>query len=71
MAIYAKKINGKQRAWLKKYEAETGFEPFYQEEIDSGDKTFDEVARENLDWFEDWSGDVHSRVSSNVPYANS
>ena len=36
MAIFARKVNGKQRAWLKKYEDETGFEPLYQEELDAG-----------------------------------
>lgn len=70
MAIYAKKINGKQRAWLKKYEDETTFEPLYQEELDSGEMTFDEVAKENLKWFEDWAGDVFTRVSSGVPYTS-
>ena len=71
MAIFAIKINGKQRAWLKKFEDETGFEPDYQEEIDAGTMTFDEVAKYNIDWFENWSGDVHSRVSTNVPYTYS
>ncbi len=70
MAIYAKKINGKQRAWLKMYEDETTFEPLYQEKIDSGEMTFDEVVKENLNWFEDWSSEAFSRVSSNVPYTS-
>ncbi len=70
MTIYARKINGKQKAWLKRYEGETTFEPLYQEEIDSGAMTFDEVARANLDWFENWSKDVFTRVSSNVPYTS-
>ncbi len=68
MTIYAKRINGKQRSWLKKYEDETTFEPLYQEELDSGAMMFDEVARYNIDWFEEGSRDVHSRVSNNVPY---
>ncbi len=67
MAIFARKVNGKQRAWLKKYEDETTFEPLYQEELDAGTMIFDEVVRANLDWFEDWSSEVFSRVSSDVP----
>ncbi len=70
MTIYAKKVNGKQRAWLKRYEDETTFEPLYQEEIDAGTMTFDEVVRANLDWFEDWSREAFSRVSSDIPYTN-
>ncbi len=53
MTIFVKRINGKQRAWLKKYEDETGFELLYQKELDSGVMTFDEVARYNIDWFEE------------------
>ncbi len=70
MAIFAKKVNGKQRAWLKKYEDETTFEPLYQEEIDAGEMAFDEVVRANLDWFEDWSREAFSLVSSDIPYTS-
>lgn len=67
MTIYAKKLNGKQRAWLERYEQETTFEPLHQEDLDSGAMTFDEVARANLAWFNDWSEEVFSRISSDSP----
>jgi len=67
MTIYAKKVNGKQKAWLKKYEDETTFEPLHQEELDSSVMTFDEVVRANLDWFEDWAREAFSRASSDIP----
>lgn len=65
--IYAKKINGKQRAWMLKYERETTFEPMHQEEIDSGDMTFIESAKSNIRWFEDWSNDVYQRITDSIP----
>jgi len=65
--IYAKKVNGKQRAWLKKYEAETGFEPLYQEDIDSKEKTFAGVADLNCQWFEDWASDTYLSITANIP----
>jgi len=70
MTIFAKKINGIQRAWLKKYEKETTFEPLYQEALDSGEMTFNQVADKNILWFEEWTGDVINRVSTGVPYTD-
>lgn len=58
MAVYAKKMNGKQKAWCKKYENETTFECIHQEDLDSGEMTFEEFARENIKWFENWSSDA-------------
>lgn len=67
MSIYAKKINGKQRAWLKSYEDDTGFEPMHQEDLDSGEMTFKEMARSNLRWFENWSQEVHEGLETKFP----
>ncbi|KWW32314.1 hypothetical protein AU374_05914 [Cupriavidus metallidurans] len=69
MTIYAKKLTSEQSAWLEQYEKETGFEPMYQEDIDSGDKTFLEAAKANVRWFEEWSSDAHLRIAANIPGA--
>ncbi|MFL1480993.1 hypothetical protein [Pseudomonas grimontii] len=37
MAITSTKATDAQRAWLKQYEDQTGFEPLHQEEFDSGE----------------------------------
>ncbi len=39
MAITSTKATDAQRAWLKQYEDQTGFEPLHQEEFDSGEMT--------------------------------
>ena len=66
--IYAKKINRKQKAWLAKYERATSFEPMYQAELDSGELTFDEVAKKNIAWFEDWCSETLAFISTQVPF---
>lgn len=65
--IYAKKLNGKQRAWMKLYEDETGIEPLYQEQLDSKEMTFVQVARENCRWYEDHTSDVLLRITDDIP----
>ena len=65
--IYAKRLNGKQRAWLKKYEDETGIEPLCQEDIDSGEKTFAEVASLNCLWYENHTSDAYLRITRDIP----
>jgi hypothetical protein len=67
MSVYAKRINGKQRAWLINYETMTTFEPIHQEEIDNGTMTFNEVAKKNIDWFESWMNDAFLAISRQVP----
>lgn len=64
MSVYAKKVTKKQREWLSNYEHETGFEAIAQEDIDSGERTFEEVARLNIRWFEDHSSDALLKVSN-------
>lgn len=41
--IYAKRLNGAQRKLLIDLEAITGLEPLYQDDLDSGEKTFKEL----------------------------
>lgn len=60
--IYCKNITQAQREWLENYEHTTSFEPMYQEDIDSGEKTFYEAARDNVGWFESWSGEALRRI---------
>ena len=67
MATTSTKANDAQRAWLKQYEDQTGFEPLHQEEFDSGEMTFAAVARANIDWFEAWSTDAHLAIQRNNP----
>ncbi|NAP32626.1 hypothetical protein [Pseudomonas syringae] len=67
MAITSAKANDAQRAWLKQYEEQTGFEPLYQEEFDSGAMNFAAVARANIDWFEAWSTEAHLAIQRNNP----
>lgn len=64
MAIFARKLNGKQRAWCKKYERNTTFEPMYQEDLDSGEINFDNFAKANIGWFEDWASEMLLSISN-------
>ena len=65
MIIYCKNITVEQREWLKQYEFEIGFEPMYQEDIDSGEKTFYETARANIQWYESHTSKVHQSIQRN------
>ena len=56
--IYAKHLNGKQREALKKMEQTCGIEPLYQDELDSGEKTFKEIWNLNIQWLEDMVADT-------------
>lgn len=67
MTIYATKISAAEREWLERYENTTGFEPMFQDEIDSGETTFFQAAQENIKWFEDWSSDAMLGITRKVP----
>lgn len=58
MSVYAKKLNGKQRAVLLKYERICGFEPMWQEDLDAGNITFRELWHKNVRWLEDVLAEV-------------
>jgi hypothetical protein len=66
VTIYAKRINASQRKWLMRYESLTGFEPMYQDDIDSGSMTFREAARANVNWYEDHTNDMHLRIQDPI-----
>lgn len=67
MAITSTKATPAQLAWLKQYENTSGFEPLYQDELDSGEMTFDQVARGNINWFESWAEDTRLAIQKNNP----
>ncbi len=65
--VYAKNITKAQRKWLQKYMDKTTFEPMHQEELDTGEMTFKEVAQANLDWFEMWMHDAFHAAEDDLP----
>jgi len=67
MTIYRKNITTERRAWLKRYESETGFEPMCQKDIDSGEKNFYEAAHANVQWYESHTSEVHQSIQRNIP----
>ena len=67
MTIYCKNITPEQRGWLRRYESATGFEPLYQEDIDSGEKTFYEAAIANVRWYESHTSEVHRIIQRDIP----
>jgi len=64
VAIYCENVEGWQREWLENFEAETGFEPKLQDELDAGEVGFIEVATENVTWFENWMQDTYRSILS-------
>ena len=60
MPIYAKRLNGKQRAALNQYERLTGVEPMGQEDLDSGAISFADLWRMNVKWIEDVAAGVQN-----------
>jgi hypothetical protein len=58
MAIYAKRLNGRQRKALKAFEALTGWEPIGQEDYDAGEYDFAELWAMNVKLLYDTYSDV-------------
>ena len=58
MPIYAKKISKSWTPAFKRFESMSGFEPMFQEAIDSGEMTEAEAFQENLRWFENVYAEV-------------
>lgn len=65
MAVYSKTATPEQRAWMETYEATTTFEAQYQDELDSGDMTFEQLADANVRWFEEWASDALLTIPRN------
>ena len=58
MTIYAKTLSGEWQKAFEKYEALSGFEPMFQEDIDSDEMTPGEAWRKNISWLEDVLAEV-------------
>ncbi len=56
--IYARKLNGRQRAALCRYEGLCGLEPIGQDDLDAGALSFAEVWELNIRQLEDILADV-------------
>lgn len=54
--------NGKQQVWITRYERETSFDVIVPQE----GMTFEQIARWNIEWWEEYSNDV-MRAISNYP----
>lgn len=66
-----KRLTKEQNEWLKKYHGATGIEPMNLEELKTGTMSFDEVAKLNIDWYEDHMYEAFSAISRHVPYSES
>ena len=60
MGVYAKNLSDEWRKCFEQYEAISGFEPMYQEDIDSGDMDVAQAWRWNVAWLHDVYSDVAS-----------
>lgn len=58
MAIYAKTLTPEWRAAFSEYEALSGFEPMYQDDIDNKSMTPSEAWSRNVSWLEGVVADV-------------
>lgn len=59
----SKLLSKEQIAWLINYENVTTFEPMYLNELASGKMSFNDAAKGNVDWFEEWMHDTYNDVS--------
>lgn len=57
MDLKNKKYTKKQIEWCENYHNATTFEPMMSE-YESGSETFQQAAKRNVRWFEDWSKDA-------------
>ena len=54
MTVYNRPTTQKQKKIMRDYESITGFEFLHQDEIDSGDMTFNEAWKSNRQWYQDY-----------------
>ena len=62
-----RRMNRGQRAWCRRYERETGFEPMMDDFL-AGNESFESAAQKSVLWFEDWANDAHLSVSRDIPH---
>ena len=67
MPVLVKKVNGKQRAWIKEFERVTGFECMHQDELNDKKITFVDFCKSNLRWFQDWAQECFDSLDSSYP----
>lgn len=58
MTVYAKTLSRKWTEAFKRYESLSGFEPMFQEDIDSGEMTPGEAWHSNVVWLRDMLAEV-------------
>ena len=63
-----KSISKAQNEWLKSYQGTTGFEPMHLDELESGEMSFNECAKNNINWYEDHMHDAYNAISTHVPF---
>ena len=68
-ALAKVRMTKEERAWCKRYEKETTFEPLMDDFL-AGNETFLEAARASVRWFEDWSRDALLNISRDIPGAD-
>lgn len=66
--IHIKGLSAKQNAWLNLYQGCTGFEPLHLEDLISGVMNFDEVAKNNIAWYEQHKTDAFAQITDKIPY---
>jgi hypothetical protein len=64
-----KRLTPEQNKWLQRYEGCTGIEPMHLDELRDGTMTFNEAAKENIDWFEMHMHDAFHAISYDIPYS--
>lgn len=67
MDLSCGKYNPEQKAWCKKYQKETGFEPL-MDVFEAGNETFHHAAQKSIQWFECWSSETLLRISAGYPH---
>lgn len=67
--IRIKGLTTAQNDWLNLYEGSTGFEPLHLEDLESGEMTFDEAAKSNINWYENHSSDAFAQITDHTPYS--
>lgn len=65
--IKISRLTDEQNAWLNNYYGATCIEPMFLEDLETGLKTFQDAALENIRWYEDHYADAMNSISHNIP----
>jgi len=55
-----------QRAWMESYEQATGFEVMRQEDLDGTKGKFEEIACNNIKWYETHTVGIHLQIGNEL-----